>query len=839
MKTLRDSGIVLSNSLNLIQGWPQWRPFKIQFGLIVLVLSVAVGLTLFSFDSHQLDMEHERLMQQETVLVGLAKSELSTELNTTFSDLEILIESLALKALLDSNTTQNRKYLVKLFTSISSHRKVYDQIRYLDASGAEVVRINYERGQVVAVPQDQLRNKSQRYYFAETFRLAEGQIFVSPLDLNIEGKRIEHPIKPVLRIAAPVFDSLGQKKGILILNYFGQVLIDRLRNVMQGATGTPMLLNSKGYWLLGKARDQEWGFMFNNNNTFERQYPRAWSNIFRQKSGQFWIENELFSFETVHPMLEGRALSPSGAADATGGSGHQGRVKDYAWKIVSYVDRETTGNLAQGHQKKAASMFLIFLLVLVPIAWLFIRSKEKNHKAEIMIKGIAAEEQVLGQLLRFSLQSMDMKDFLQRIIETLVNSVPWLNLLPKGAVFLTEDQGRGKMLKLAVNYRTASEQQPVCPEVAFGACLCGLAAESRKLQFATRGGGLQEKCTPEMMSHQVYNVPILSEGDVFGVLLLYLPNGHRQDNHETAFLHKVADILSMGIKLRYKNDSLTLAKEHAEAASDQLKNTQTELTALTHQLQEQNHELTRSNKELDDFAYIASHDLKEPLRGIHNYSIFLFEDYESRLDDQGRNMLQTLSRLTQRMESLIDTLLHFSRLGRTELAMEQVSLQATVEDVLESLSYSLTEKKIEIRIPEKLPNIYCDSARVGEIFRNLITNAMKYNDKPKKWIEIGCQELVNGTDNDGYLDSNNVFHVRDNGIGIQEKHQESVFRIFKRLHGRDKFGGGTGAGLTIVQKIVERHQGCISVESVFGEGTTFYFTLGEASGKGKCNHSTH
>ncbi|MCP4409421.1 MAG: hypothetical protein GY807_17060, partial [Gammaproteobacteria bacterium] len=578
----------------------------------------------------------------------------------------------------------------------------------------------------------------------------------------------------------------------MLLNYLGQVLIDQLRDTMLGSTGTPMFLNSKGYWFLGKTPDQEWGFMFKNNDSFERQYPQAWSNISRQQTGQFWMESGLFSFETVNPLHDGQSSS-SGAADAVAGSGYQVQAKDYAWKIVSHVDRQTAGNLAEAHQRKAALTLLIFLLVLVPIAWLLISSRAKKQKVDIIIERTAAEEQALGRLLRLSLQSMDMKDFLQRAIETLVNSVPWLNLLPKGAVFLTDDQGAGKILKLLANYQSASERQPVCSEVAFGECLCGLAAESREIQFATRAVHLQKECIPEKMSHQVYNVPILSEEGVLGVLLLYLPNEYRQKNHEKAFLHKVADILSMGIKLRYKNHSLILAKEHAEAASDQLKNTQTELTALTHQLQEQNHELTRSNKELDDFAYIASHDLKEPLRGIHNYSIFLLEDYESRLDDQGRNMLQTLSRLTQRMESLIDTLLNFSRLGRTEMAMEQVSLQASVEDVLESLSYSLTEKKIEIRIPEKLPNVYCDSARVGEIFRNLITNAMKYNDKPKKWIEIGYQELVNGTGNNGYQDSNNVFHVRDNGIGIQEKHQESVFRIFKRLHGRDKFGGGTGA----------------------------------------------
>ena len=238
----------------------------------------------------------------------------------------------------------------------------------------------------------------------------------------------------------------------------------------------------------------------------------------------------------------------------------------------------------------------------------------------------------------------------------------------------------------------------------------------------------------------------------------------------------------------------------------------------TRELQQRNEELDQSNKELDDFAYIASHDLKEPLRGIHNFSSFLLEDYAGKLDDDGRSKLETLMRLTRRMETLIDSLLQFSRLGRVDLGLDPVDLDATVAEIRDSLAISLQEENVEVRVPRPLPTVEADRARVREIFYNLIVNAMKYNDKPQKWIEIGWSEDGGGPP---------VFHVRDNGIGIPEKHYDAVFRIFKRLHGRDKFGGGTGAGLTIVKKIVERHHGRIWLESAPGEGTTFYFTLSE------------
>jgi chemotaxis family two-component system sensor kinase Cph1 len=256
------------------------------------------------------------------------------------------------------------------------------------------------------------------------------------------------------------------------------------------------------------------------------------------------------------------------------------------------------------------------------------------------------------------------------------------------------------------------------------------------------------------------------------------------------------------------------------------------LIRRTEQLDQANAELASSNKELEDFAYIASRDLKEPLQGLHNYSTFLLEDYGEVLDDEGRTKLATLVRLTQRMEALIDSLLYYSRVGRVDLAIGEADLNEIVAGVVESLGISLQEAGVEVRIPAPLPTIRCDKARAGEIYRNLISNAMKYHDKPQKWIEIGYLEGQNQGDGET-IDSqpkldgqrSRVLYVRHNGIGIPAKHHEAIFRIFKRLHARDKYGGGTGAGLTIVKKIVERHGGNIWLESFLGEGTTFYFTL--------------
>ncbi len=242
-----------------------------------------------------------------------------------------------------------------------------------------------------------------------------------------------------------------------------------------------------------------------------------------------------------------------------------------------------------------------------------------------------------------------------------------------------------------------------------------------------------------------------------------------------------------------------------------------------------NTELERSNIELDSFAYVASHDLKEPLRGIHNYSTFLIEDYGNQLGEDGTHKLATLMLLTQRMDDLINSLLHYSRLGRAELLFQPVLLDEVVENVLDVIKISYPEP-VAFRVPRPLPMIQCDRTQIAELFTNLISNAIKYNSKEKKWIEIGYilpEEVSQQIPETLNLNpTQTVFFVKDNGIGIRAKHLENVFKIFKRLHPAGRYGGGTGAGLTITRKIVERHGGNIVVESAFGEGSTFYFTLG-------------
>lgn len=223
--------------------------------------------------------------------------------------------------------------------------------------------------------------------------------------------------------------------------------------------------------------------------------------------------------------------------------------------------------------------------------------------------------------------------------------------------------------------------------------------------------------------------------------------------------------------------------------------------------------LLHSNQALEDFAYIASHDLKEPLRGINNYVAQLSDAYSDKLNDEYATfVLGRLKALTFKMESLISSLLKFSRLGQ-EISLTALDTEALVKDVKQTLHHLVLEEQVLIKVLSPLPNVIGDKTMLHELLMNLITNGVKYNKSPDKLIEIGFDQHYQ------------ALYVRDNGIGIAEHFHEKVFKIFKRLHGEGEYGGGSGAGLTIVKKIVEQHKGKVWITSKEGYGTCVFIQL--------------
>jgi len=240
------------------------------------------------------------------------------------------------------------------------------------------------------------------------------------------------------------------------------------------------------------------------------------------------------------------------------------------------------------------------------------------------------------------------------------------------------------------------------------------------------------------------------------------------------------------------------------------KRAEEELEKLNRELESANVELTRTNKELQEFAYITAHDLKTPLRGIGTLAHWISTDYADKFDEQGREQVQLLVSRTKRMSALIDGILQYSRLGREEPQTQRVGLNTILSEVIAGID---PPDHIEIKAENEFPTLICDRAQVMQIFQNLIGNSVKYMDKARGQIRIGCVEQ----------DDSWRFSVADNGPGIEQRHFKRIFQMFQTLAPRRDVES-TGIGLAIVKKLVELNGGKVWVESTPGEGSTFFFT---------------
>jgi PAS domain S-box-containing protein len=260
------------------------------------------------------------------------------------------------------------------------------------------------------------------------------------------------------------------------------------------------------------------------------------------------------------------------------------------------------------------------------------------------------------------------------------------------------------------------------------------------------------------------------------------------------------------------------------------------LRTKAEELQKANTQLRRINRELDDFTYVVSHDLKEPLRTVEAFSNFLALDYGPQLGAEGQEFISHLIQASRRLGALIDDLLTLSRAGRITHTAQVFDLHDVVQTVRRDLADLLQRKGATVRVEGMLPAVAGDPLRVTQLLANLVGNGLKYNTSPRPEVVIGTTNAnltVPNSDPDLQLDlaatrrpepTHVTVYVRDNGIGIDPKHHQQIFRIFKRLHRREDYEG-TGAGLAICKKITEAHGGKIWVDSRLGHGATFYFTL--------------
>ncbi len=401
----------------------------------------------------------------------------------------------------------------------------------------------------------------------------------------------------------------------------------------------------------------------------------------------------------------------------------------------------------------------------------------------------AVEDEVMARLFQLALTSMPMTEYLSLCIETIVTSVPWFNALPQGIVFLAQKEDEQYILKYSASYNMDTEARLHCATVPFGKCLCGKAAQNREITFSDCSDGCHETMSP----HGHYNVPILEDNDVLGVLTIYVPEGHLQNLHEEIFLGRVSDILSMGISRRYSSIMLIKAKDEAEAGS----------------------------RSKSAFLATMSHEIRTPMNGVLGMSELLVG---TNLDNEQREYTETIINSARALLTIINDILDFSKIeaGKLELSPVGFDLERAAHDVTQLMAAQAEEKGLELMLnyePGTHKYFMGDAGRIRQILVNLIGNALKFTSEGYVLINIGCQQLSDEV-------TEVKVSVQDTGIGIESENRAELFQPFSQADASTTHRyGGTGLGLAICKQLVELMGGSIGVNSTPGVGSTFWFTL--------------
>jgi PAS domain S-box-containing protein len=342
--------------------------------LLGLVLSALLAIPFLAYYQAESDNNLNLLQAEQERVIKLAVSAIHQEIDAVLSDLRYLSQHNAIRNYLASPGAATRADLATEYQGLAGQKRIYDQIRFIGLDGKEEVRVNFNEGNPTIVMDRNLQDKHDRPYYEETLWLAPGQIYVSPFDLNLEQGSIENPPKPAIRFSVPVADNQGLIRGMVVLNYLGQRLREKL-DALEGQAGKIWLLNAQGHWLIGPTPEDEWGFLIpeRSQRSLARLFPELWQQVQTQQSGVHHGAAAWIKFERVYPLL--------GEKIPAGGSFFSPPVdaERYYWTIAVELSRTALQAANVALQKKLWTMYgaLVLFAFLVAGALAFAISRNR------------------------------------------------------------------------------------------------------------------------------------------------------------------------------------------------------------------------------------------------------------------------------------------------------------------------------------------------------------------------------------------------------------------------------------------------------------------------------
>ncbi len=722
------------------------------------------------YGNAEVERELSRLQTQQVLHVRLGVGALSHNLEDITRDLLFLAKHSSIRKVVNQLNRENMTQLAGDFASFSRSKTIYDQIRWLDETGMEQVRVDYRQNQPRIVATDYLQNKDSRYYFADTFKLKPGEIFVSPLDLNMERGKVEIPRKPMIRIGMPIADDQGVKRGIVLLNYYAANMLHHFAFITDDSNQEVAILNSDGYWLKSPDPNDEWGFMFDRDDLrLGSRHPDTWKEIQNTTGGTLVNESGMWTWGTVHPLVNGRRKAAPAQPNISLQAADQ-----YLWKVVAYLDREIIAELQTKVWSRILSLTALFLAVILFSAWKLARAerailkinagleRQVHERTSQLHEKVTTLKQVNIDLKQTEAERQQSEAQLQAMFDAIAE-------IDEGLLVIDADHRIRYMNRVVTNWFGESVGNTCYQTLAGGEKSC---ADCKMAEVLEQKKTIRYEAT--LLDNRIFEIVATPINNTDGTV---------------SRLGVMRDITQK----KHIEQKLITAQEQAEAASEAK----------------------------SEFLANMSHEIRTPMNAILGMAnLALATD----LKPEQENFISKVHLSAELLLGIINDILDFSKIEAGKLDMERIdfSLQSVFDNLENLIGFKAAEQglKFEVDIATNVPeSLKGDPLRLGQVLINLSNNAVKFTHKGGVFISV---DLLKQHKDQVTLH----FCVADTGIGMAPEQVEKLFKAFNQADSSTtRLYGGTGLGLSISKKLIDMMGGTIEVESELDQGSSFHFIL--------------